>query len=143
MVRFRKQVDEHKSIHDNETHERLGPVVNTIRIKPENFTKLSNDSIGILVSINPRALQVLLVAVKYSTFTESNDSAGNFFANDMLFKQRCLELIRPEISKDYVNKCISDLNQAGIIQRQQRGIYLIKPDFFLKGKVGRLHCQSR
>lgn len=139
MVRFRREVDEHRSIHDNETQQRLGPVINTIRIKPTNFTKLFDDSIDKLVTIDPRALQVLLIAVKYSTFTEQDGTEGNYFANDLMFKKHCKDLIRPEIKEGHINKCIHDLNQAGIIQRQQRGIYLINPDFFLKGKLGRLH----
>lgn len=139
MVRFRREADQHRSIHDNETQQRLGPVINTIRIKPENFTKLSNDSIDILVSIDTRMLQVLLVAVKYSTFTEQKDSIGNYFSNDMMFKQHCHDLIRPEIKNNTINKYIHDLADAGIIERQQRGIYLINPNIFLKGKISLLH----
>jgi hypothetical protein len=135
MVRFRREVDEHRSIHDNETQQRLGPVINTIYIQPENFTKLFNNNIETLLSVHPQALQVLLVAVKYATFSEANGEEGSYFYNDDIFKQRCHDLIKPEIPKNTINKYLHDLAEASILIRKSRGTYLINPYFLLKGKI--------
>ncbi len=135
MARYRREKDPNKEIHDKDTGEVLGPVINTIYIQPENFTKLFNNNIETLLSVHSQALQVLLVAVKYSTFSEANGEEGSYFYNDDIFKQRCHDLIKPEIPKNTINKYLHDLAEASIIIRKSRGTYLINPYFLLKGKI--------
>lgn len=135
MVRYRREKDPDREIHSKKTGEVLGPVINTVYIQPENFTKLFNDSINMLLSVHPQALQVLLVAAKYATFSEANGEEGSYFSNDAIFKQRCHDLIKPEIPKNTINKYIHDLAEASIIIRQCRGTYLINPYCLLKGKI--------
>ena len=135
MVRYRKEKDPNKEIHDKDTGEVLGPVINTVYIQPENFTKLFNDSIDTLLSIPPQALKVLLVAVKYATFSEANGEEGSYFYNDDIFKNNCQRLIGDDLTKNAINKYLHDLAEASIIIRQSRGTYLINPYFLLKGKI--------
>ncbi len=135
MARYRREKDPDREIHSKKTGEVLGPVINTVYIQPEDFTKLFNNSIDILLSIDPKALQVLLVAVKYCTFSEANGEEGSYFYNDDIFKKHVQELIKPEIKKNTINKYLHDLAEASIIIRQSRGTYLINPYFLLRGKI--------
>lgn len=137
MPRYRKEKDPVRGMHNTETGEDLGPVINTIYIQPENFTKLFNNNIETLLSVHPQALQVLLVAVKYATFSEANGEEGSYFYNDDIFKKHVQELIKPEIKKKTINKYLHDLAEASIIIRQSRGTYLINPYFLLKGKINK------
>lgn len=135
MVRYRRKADDHREIHDKDTGEILGPVINTIYIQPENFSKLYNDSIDALLSLDPRALQVFLVATKYATFSEANGEGGSFFSNDTIFKENCKRLISENLKEKTINQYIYDLAKANIIIRRCRGTYLINPNCIIKGKM--------
>jgi hypothetical protein len=134
MARYRREKDPDREIYSKETGEIIGPVINTIYIQPENFSKLYNDSIEALLSINPYTLQVLLVATKYATFSEANGETGSFFSNDIVFKDNCRRLISDKLKNKTINQHVYDLAKANLITRRCRGTYLINPHCIIKGK---------
>ena len=112
---------------DSETGEILKTTdIKSFQVEKEpNYVKMYIDDISKLKNIPPSSNEVLNVLVR-------NMSYGNIVVMIKPIKDRIME--HTGLSLNTINKSIDNLYKAGILIRQSRGVYLVDPTLFAKGK---------
>ena len=134
--KFYKEKDDDEIVISKSSGEIKRAVMKTICETPEDFIKLYLTSIENLLQLNPTLLEILVVILKYSKFSDGGAMMGNYFHNDIIFKERCRTLLKkPDLTDGAINTYISRLASQQILIRQAKGTFFLNPRYFFKGTI--------
>lgn len=87
-----------------------------------------------LLSLKGLHLKVLICCWKLSSYNPESEAEGNLIHNDPLFKCKCKDfgLSAPAAS---IDNAISYLNKEGFLIKRCKGVYLLNPKYFFKGRL--------
>ena len=135
--KFRTITDPDRVIVNKNTGEIEDLLTKKVCETPEEFIKLYLTSINDLITLDSRLMQILLVCVKRSTFSDSKGCEGNIFHNDYFFKQTCKSIIGEDLTDNAINVYVSRLAKQNIIIRYCRGGFILNPKYFFKGTIAK------
>jgi hypothetical protein len=133
--KFRTVIDPTKVIVDNETGEVISAVAKRVCDTQEEFIKIYLNSIDDLISLDNRMFQVLMVCLREAKFCDEKNQDGNTLYNFKDFKDKCRNLIDPELSDKAINMYVSRLASMQILIRKSRGMFVLNPRYFVKGQM--------
>lgn len=87
-----------------------------------------------LLALKGIHLKILICCWKYSSYNSDNEKEGNIVYNNSMFKEKCREfgLKAPEAS---IDNAFSYLSKNGYLIKKCRGMYLLNPKYFFKGRL--------
>ena len=137
--RFRRVQDPTQIIVDKESGEVLRAVTKVVCETQEEFVKIYLNAIDELVKLDRRMIQILMLCLKEAKFCDEQHVEGNVVYNYAEFKNKCRQLPRKpeenELSDDAINTYMSRLASQKLLLRKSRGVFILNPRYFAKGKI--------
>jgi hypothetical protein len=105
------------------------------KVNYDDFILVFLKTIPDMMNLEGNQLKLLMLVWKRSSFNAENETEGNIFTNNVLFK----EYVRNsglDLGDSAIDSYISKLTKLGFLIKKCKGMYMLNPKYFFKGMKG-------